>query len=178
MSGYMAVAARLLASAEVADGTGPGDARRPPEAVPPQAEIPGQDGTVLAVIPVPGTGTSLVIVGYSVATPDGGPVPDRAPDTGLVIDRTQRRVWAGQQEIDLTYQEFELLAFLSGHPGVVFSRADLGEQVWQSAFGADSRTVDVHISRLRRKLGPVYGCYIATEYRAGYRFQGPRAPAT
>lgn len=71
-----------------------------------------------------------------------------------------------------------MLAFLSGHPGTVFSRAELGARAWQGEWRADSRTVDVHVSRLRRKLGPAYGRYIATEYRAGYRFQAPGTATT
>ena len=68
-------------------------------------------------------------------------------------------------------QEFELLAFLSAHPATVFSRADLVQRVWQRDFAADSRTVDVHVSRLRHKLGPAYGKYLVTEYRVGYQFR-------
>jgi DNA-binding response OmpR family regulator len=80
-------------------------------------------------------------------------------------------VWADGREIPLTYQEFELLAFLSAHPSMVFSRADLVTRVWQRDFPADSRTVDVHVSRLRHKLGPQYGRYLVTEYRVGYQFR-------
>ena len=52
------------------------------------------------------------------------------------------------EEVTLTFQEFELLAFLSAHPATVFTRADLVQRVWQRDFAADSRTVDVHVSRL------------------------------
>ena len=87
----------------------------------------------------------------------------------------RRRVWTGHGEIALTFQEFELLAFLSAHPATVFSRADLVTRVWAPPDGrnirASSRTVDVHVSRLRRKLGPVYGQCLVTEYRAGYQFR-------
>ena len=88
--------------------------------------------------------------------------------------------------MELTYQEFELLAFLSARPDQVVSRADLLAQVWgqlpkektrpsmrastRASTPAPTRTVDVHVSRLRRKLGPVYGPCLATEYRVGYRF--------
>jgi hypothetical protein len=138
----------------------------------------GGEGTLLAIVPVPGTGTSLAIVGYPVengtlARRDG---VGRAGDAetpaaaGLLLDHDQRRVLANGREIRLTYQEFELLAFLSAHPAIVFSRAELVAKVWQRDFAADSRTVDVHVSRLRRKLGPSYGQYVVTEYRVGYRF--------
>jgi DNA-binding response OmpR family regulator len=146
----------------------------------------GADGMLLAVVPIPGTGTSLAIVGYPVAAPDaagaggaGGAGPDEgaaaadAVRTGLLLDHDQRRVWADGREIVLTFQEFELLAFLSAHPATVFSRADLVERVWQRRFAADSRTVDVHVSRLRHKLGPAYGRCLVTEYRVGYMFRPP-----
>jgi DNA-binding response OmpR family regulator len=138
----------------------------------------GADGMLLAVVPIPGTGTSLAIVGYPVAGPGAAPDEAAAAEaegvrTGLLLDHEQRRVWADGREIVLTFQEFELLAFLSAHPATVFSRADLVERVWQRRFAADSRTVDVHVSRLRHKLGPAYGRCLVTEYRVGYMFRPP-----
>ena len=163
-------------------------------------QIPGADGTLLAVVPIPGTGTSLAIVGYPVApggtvpvgqVPEGlvrdgqalvsaalaGPVGPGAPGrpagkrSGLLLDHEQRRVLVDGAEVTLTFQEFELLAFLAAHPATVFSRSDLVQKVWQRDFTADSRTVDVHVSRLRRKLGPAYGKCLVTEYRVGYQFR-------
>jgi len=144
------------------------------QVLPGRAE-PGADGTLLAIVPIPGTGTSLAIVGYPV---ENGSSPERAGAadlgdaevSGLLIDRDRRRVWADGSEIALTYQEFELLTFLWEHPATVFGRADLVAKVWQRDFEATTRTVDVHVSRLRRKLGPRYGRYLVTEYRVGYRF--------
>jgi DNA-binding winged helix-turn-helix (wHTH) protein len=162
----------------VAADADPSDVGNPPVAGRSQIELPDRDGTLLAVVPVPGTGTSLVIVGYAVASPDARPAPDQGGETGLVIDRMQRRAWADGREIVLTFQEYELLAFLSGHPGTVFSRAELGARAWQGTWRPDSRTVDVHVSRLRRKLGPAYGGCIVTVYRAGYRFQAPGTVST
>jgi hypothetical protein len=138
-----------------------------------------RDGTLLAVVPIPGTRTSLAIVGYPVTAPGGAPdvaaVPGAAEAgearAGLLLDHDQRRVWVDGDEVTLTFQEFELLAFLSAHPSTVFSRSDLVQRVWQRDFAADSRTVDVHVSRLRHKLGPVYGRYLVTEYRVGYQFR-------
>jgi DNA-binding response OmpR family regulator len=152
------------------------------EFVPP----PGRDATLLAVVPIPGTRTSLAIVGYAIrmsGEPEPGPAarePGLAaePASRLLIDHVQRRVWADGVEITLTFQEFELLAFLSAHPATVFSRADLVGRVWHSAatpdrrnVRSDSRTVDVHVSRLRRKLGPVHSRCLVTEHRAGYQFR-------
>jgi hypothetical protein len=148
---------------------------RPGEGLPAAPLSPqGADGTLLAIVPIPGTGTSLAIVGYPVTVP--GVQDDPAPAgpggrTGLLLDHDQRRVWVDGKEIALTFQEFELLAFLSAHPSTVFTRADLVKQVWQRDFAADSRTVDVHISRLRHKLGSLYGRCLVTEYRVGYQFR-------
>ena len=172
----------------------------------PPDDSPGRDGTLLAVVSIPGTGTSLAIVGYAIATspapekpgpekpgpekPGPGPASPgpAAPDTGrshgsrLLLDHEQRRVWTDGREIELTFQEFELLAFLSAHPATVFTRADLIERVWRraiapdgQAIAQDSRTVDVHVSRVRHKLGPRYGQCLVTEYRVGYQFR-PLAP--
>jgi hypothetical protein len=174
---------------------GPEDGRPWDERVPP----PDGDATLLAVVPIPGTGTSVAIVGYVIAAPAADPAPaagraprgnapaaDREPrgtqqaGSGLRLDHLQRRVWVDGGEIQLTFQEFELLAFLAAHPATVFTRADLVERVWHRNLGPDgrpvpqdSRTVDVHVSRVRRKLGPRYGQYLVTEYRVGYQFRPP-----
>jgi hypothetical protein len=142
----------------------------------PAAPLPlqGGDGTLLAIVPIPGTGTSLAIVGYPVTAPgvrNDAPAGGLDGRTGLLLDHDQRRVWVDGKEVPLTFQEFELLAFLSTHPSTVFTRADLVKQVWQRDFAADSRTVDVHISRLRHKLGAWYGKCLVTEYRVGYQFR-------
>ncbi len=152
---------------------------QPPAGEPPPGPVlPGMDGTLLAVVPIPGTRTSLAIVGYPLSAPDEPDAPGTrgspaAADSGsgLLLDHDRRRVRVDGEEVTLTFQEFKLLAFLSAHPATVFSRADLVQRVWQRDFDADSRTVDVHISRLRHKLGPVYGKYLVTEYRAGYQFR-------
>ena len=153
--------------------------------------LPGRDASLLAVVPIPGTRTSLVIVGYAITTsdapepghfaPESGPAasqpqPAAEPASDLLVDHVQRRVWIDGAEVNLTFQEFELLAFLSAHPATVFSRADLVTHVWPDRpdrrnVRRDSRTVDVHVSRLRRKLGPVHGQCLVTEHRAGYQFR-------
>jgi hypothetical protein len=135
------------------------------------------DGTLLAVVPIPGTGTSLAIVGYPVSAPgaavaNGAGRPEAAQNqSGLLLDHDQRRLLVDGREVTLTFQEFELLAFLSAHPATVFSRADLVRLVWRRDFSADSRTVDVHVSRLRHKLGRAYARCLVTEYRVGYQFR-------
>ena len=171
---------------------GPEDGRPWDERVPP----PDGDATLLAVVPIPGTGTSVAIVGYVIAAPapaaparadppkPAGGAAGRAPRgkrpaaSWLRLDHLQRRVWVDGCEIQLTFQEFELLAFLAAHPATVFTRADLVGHVWHRNLGPDgrpvpqdSRTVDVHVSRVRRKLGPHYGQCLVTEYRVGYQFR-------
>jgi hypothetical protein len=186
---------QLLAWSWLSAPPGPQDGRPWDERVPP----PDGDATLLAVVPIPGTGTSVAIVGYVIAAPAADPAPaagraprgnapaaDREPrgtqqaGSGLRLDHLQRRVWVDGGEIQLTFQEFELLAFLAAHPATVFTRADLVERVWHRNLGPDgrpvpqdSRTVDVHVSRVRRKLGPRYGQYLVTEYRVGYQFRPP-----
>jgi hypothetical protein len=186
---------QLLAWSWLSAPPGPQDGRPWDERVPP----PDGDATLLAVVPIPGTGTSVAIVGYVIAAPAADPAPaagraprgnapaaDREPrgtqqaGSGLRLDHLQRRVWVDGGEIQLTFREFELLAFLAAHPATVFTRADLVERVWHRNLGPDgrpvpqdSRTVDVHVSRVRRKLGPRYGQYLVTEYRVGYQFRPP-----
>ena len=80
--------------------------------------------------------------------------------------------------LDLTYKEFELLRFLTQHPGRVFTRAQLLQEVWGYDYFGGTRTVDVHIRRLRAKLGPEYDQLIGTVRNVGYRFdQPPDRPA-
>jgi DNA-binding response OmpR family regulator len=71
---------------------------------------------------------------------------------GVRLDPTARRVWAGDEPVELTATEFDLLAHLLRRPGRVFGRDELLAQVW-GYNGAASRTVDVHIAQLRSKLG-------------------------
>src|SRR5438270_11690531 len=71
--------------------------------------------------------------------------------------------------LDLTYKEFELLKFLAQHPGRVFTRSALLREVWGYDFYGGTRTVDVHIRRLRAKLGPEHEHLIETVRGVGYR---------
>jgi Transcriptional regulatory protein, C terminal len=173
-SGDAAAENQLLDRPRSPDHSGAGPGRAWDEQVPP----PGRDATLLAVVPIPGTGTSLAIVAYAITTSPAGPAASGAElDPALHLDHTQRRAWTDGREIPLTFQEFELLAFLAAHPGTVFTRAELVERVWHRTLAhdgrpvaRDSRTVDVHVSRLRRKLGPRHGQCLVTEYRVGYRY--------
>jgi hypothetical protein len=177
-SGDVAALNRLRQPEPTQEDPGAGPAYPWDEQVPP----PGGDATLLAVVPIPGTGTSLAIVGYVITTSAipaaPSPGPKRSPGHGLRLDHGQRRVWIDGREILLTFQEFELLAFLAAHPATVFTRAELVEQVWRHTLAQDgrpvprdSRTVDVHVSRVRHKLGPRFGQCLVTEYRVGYQYR-------
>jgi DNA-binding response OmpR family regulator len=72
--------------------------------------------------------------------------------------------------LDLTYMEYELLRFLAGHPGRVFTRETLLSRVWGYEYYGGARTVDVHVRRLRAKLGEEHAHLIQTVRSVGYRF--------
>lgn len=88
---------------------------------------------------------------------------------GVVIDEASFSVRVDGKPMDLTLIEFELLKYLMQHAGRVFSRAQLLSEVWGYGYAGETRTVDVHIRRLRAKLGD-RGGLIGTEYGRGYRF--------
>ena len=92
----------------------------------------------------------------------------------LVIDESAYSVKIKGQLIDLTFKEFELLKFLAQHPGRVFSRQQLLQEVWGFDYFGGTRTVDVHVRRLRAKLGPEYENFIATLRNVGYKFVASR----
>ena len=75
--------------------------------------------------------------------------------------------------LDLTYKEFELLKYLAQHAGRVFTRAQLLQEVWGYDFFGGTRTVDVHVRRLRAKLGPDYESLIGTVRNVGYKAVRP-----
>jgi DNA-binding winged helix-turn-helix (wHTH) protein len=74
------------------------------------------------------------------------------------------------RSLDLTFKEFELLKFLAQHPGRVFTRAQLLQEVWGYDYFGGTRTVDVHVRRLRAKLGAENEELIGTVRNVGYRF--------
>ena len=89
---------------------------------------------------------------------------------GITIDPDKYEVYVDGKLVSLTFKEYELLKFLASHPGRVFTRDTLLNQVWsQDYFGGD-RTVDVHIRRLRSKIEDPSHIYIETVRNIGYRF--------
>jgi DNA-binding response OmpR family regulator len=91
----------------------------------------------------------------------------------LAIDTDSYRVTASGRPIDLTFKEFELLRFLASRAGRVFTRPALLREVWGYDFYGGTRTVDVHVRRLRAKLGPEHEHLIETVRSVGYRAAGP-----
>ncbi|MBM7173430.1 winged helix-turn-helix transcriptional regulator [Streptomyces sp. G44] len=123
------------------------------------------------------------MVGYLVLVPAGqepvAAVPPRpearpAPATGPVsVDPVQRSAEVDGRPLDLTYLEFELLAHLVAHPHRVHTRDQLVTTVWGYGHVGDGRTVDVHVARLRRKLGAEHRGTIQTVRRVGYKYAPP-----
>jgi DNA-binding response OmpR family regulator len=91
----------------------------------------------------------------------------------LAIDTDTYRVTAGGRTLDLTFKEFELLRFLASHAGRVYTRPALLREVWGYDFYGGTRTVDVHVRRLRAKLGPEHEHLIETVRSVGYRAAEP-----
>jgi DNA-binding response OmpR family regulator len=97
----------------------------------------------------------------------------------LAIDEPTYTARLRGKPMDLTYKEFELLKFLAQHAGRVFSRAQLLQEVWGYDYFGGTRTVDVHVRRLRAKLGSEYEVLIGTVRNVGYKFvKQPPARAT
>lgn len=92
---------------------------------------------------------------------------------GLTVNISQYTVTYMGRELEMPPKELELLYFLASHPGMVFTREQLLEQVWGYDFFGDSRTVDVHVKRLREKLtgGEALGWSIRTVWGVGYKFE-------
>lgn len=88
----------------------------------------------------------------------------------LIIDEYSYSAKLGSRVLNLTYKEFELLKYLAQHPGRVFTRAQLLQEVWGYDYYGGTRTVDVHVRRLRAKLGSEHEQLIGTVRHVGYRF--------
>jgi DNA-binding response OmpR family regulator len=93
----------------------------------------------------------------------------------LSMNTETYQVFVGGRVLDLTFKEFEVLRFLIQRPGRVFTRGELLTEVWGYNFYGGTRTVDVHVRRLRAKLGPEYEGLIQTVRGVGYRAAEPRS---
>lgn len=103
------------------------------------------------------------------------PVDARISAAGVVIDEASYSVKVNDRPLDLTYKEFELLRFLAQHPNRVFTREQLLSEVWGYDYFGGTRTVDVHVRRLRAKLGDMEQL-IGTVRNVGYRFNSSPEP--
>ncbi|MFD3936371.1 winged helix-turn-helix domain-containing protein [Streptomyces sp. NPDC058611] len=138
--------------------------------------LPGQPPMVGYLVLVPADQQpQIAFAPHAVAAP--APAP-QAPEGGagtsgdapVRIDSAQRTAEVDGEVLDLTYLEFELLAHLVKHPHRVHSRDQLVTTVWGYGHVGDGRTVDVHIARLRRKLGAAHRGAIQTVRRVGYKY--------
>jgi DNA-binding response OmpR family regulator len=144
---------------EVADGAGPAGLTE-------LASRLADEARRLLLADRPGSNVTAAVAISDSPTPAALPA---APGGGLDVDRHAHRVSVDGRPVELSYREFELLAFLAEHPGRVFSRRQLVSSVWNGA-EVGSRTVDVHVRRLRMKLGR-YAAGIVTVRNVGYRYE-------
>jgi DNA-binding response OmpR family regulator len=84
----------------------------------------------------------------------------------------KRKLYIGKTDVELTKKEFEILALLLDNEGTIFSREDILRKVWDDKTIVAERTTDVHITRLRKKMGP-YGKYLKNKSGYGYAFEKP-----
>jgi len=112
----------------------------------------------------------LVLERHAASTADVG---GRLEIGELTIDETTYTARLSGTALDLTYKEFELLKFLAMHPGRVFTRSHLVQEVWGYDYFGGTRTVDVHVRRLRAKLGAEHEAMIGTVRNVGYKFVRP-----
>ncbi|MWC29482.1 response regulator transcription factor [Paenibacillus sp. MMS18-CY102] len=103
---------------------------------------------------------------------ESGKAADHAPGIeigGLLIRTDSRTVAIGGAPIELTPKEFDLLVLLLGKPDRVFTRDELLELVWGIDYDGGTRTVDIHVQRLRKKLGPQHAALLQTVFGVGYK---------
>lgn len=121
---------------------------------------------------LPTTGGSA-LVAVQRRTDDDRPREQDGSGQGVRVDRDHRSVEVGDRQLDLTRREFDLLAYLVEFPRRVHTRRQLFGAVWPPTTEASSRTVDVHVHRLRAKLGPPWADSLVTVRGIGYRWTPP-----
>ncbi|MFF4605376.1 winged helix-turn-helix domain-containing protein [Streptomyces sp. NPDC001339] len=148
----------------------------PPHSLP---VLPGQPPMVgyLVLVPadhattaVPRPAAEAIAKPADPAEPAEPAAPAPTGDAVVRIDPEQRTAHVQGRPLDLTYLEFELLAHLVAHPHRVHTRDQLVSTVWGYGHIGDGRTVDVHVARLRRKLGAEHRSSIVTVRRVGYKY--------
>ncbi len=135
----------------------------------------GMDDVVLNTIgPAELEARMRLAIGRLRAERDAGDPESHVIRSGeVVVDDATYTAKLGSRVLDLTFKEFELLKYLAQHPGRVFSRQQLLQEVWGYDYFGGTRTVDVHVRRLRAKLGPEHETLIGTVRNVGYRFVVP-----
>jgi two-component system OmpR family response regulator len=104
----------------------------------------------------------------------GADVEGRLAFSDLVVDARTREVWRGEQPIDLTATEFNLLAYLVAHARQVVSKAQILDAVWPEGFAGESNIVEIYVSYLRKKVDRYEPPLIHTVRRVGYVLREPR----
>jgi DNA-binding response OmpR family regulator len=115
-------------------------------------------------------------LGIARAVPDQDDAPTEIRAAGVVIDEASYTARVNGAPLNLTFKEFELLKYLAQHPGRVFTRQQLLTEVWGYDYYGGTRTVDVHVRRLRAKLGADHENLISTVRNVGYRLTLVRQP--
>ncbi|MEV8312842.1 winged helix-turn-helix domain-containing protein [Streptomyces sp. NPDC059900] len=139
--------------------------------------LPGQPPMIGYLVLVPAGQEPPVAAGPEPVQPAAvqgqGHGKEQASAGPVWIDSVQRAAQVDGRQLDLTYLEFELLAHLVAHPHRVHTRDQLVTTVWGYGHVGDGRTVDVHVARLRRKLGAEHRQTIQTVRRVGYKYAPP-----
>ena len=134
----------------------------------------GMDDVVLATVgPAELEARLRLAIGRMAAQAGDDPEAHVIKSGGLIVDDVTYIAKFDGRSLDLTFKEFELLKFLAQHPGRVFTRQQLLQEVWGYDYFGGTRTVDVHVRRLRAKLGPDNETLIGTVRNVGYRFVAP-----
>jgi len=113
------------------------------------------------------------------AEESSGPASKPIEIEDLAIDREKRQVLIKGETVELTAKEYELLVHFAGHPGRVYTRGQILDQVWGYGEGTYEHTVNSHINRLRAKIetDPSHPRFIQTVWGVGYKFLDPSVPA-
>jgi DNA-binding response OmpR family regulator len=136
---------------------------------------PYEQAPVPAYEPAPADDPAPALSYEPPATASYESAPDPAHDPGpLVVDRRTRQVWVGDAPVLLTPKEFDLLALLSEDPGAVYSRQQILDRVWDPHYDGPTKTLDVHVAALRRKLG--HPAWIRTLRGVGFRLSVHTGP--
>ncbi|WP_369237659.1 winged helix-turn-helix domain-containing protein [Streptomyces sp. R21] len=142
----------------------------PPHTLP---VLPGRPPMIGYLVLVPADQQPLLPTAVPDQPETAKPSQEAGDDALVHIDTVRRTARVDGQPLDLTYLEFELLAHLVANPHRVHTRDQLVTTVWGYGHVGDGRTVDVHVARLRRKLGAQHRQAIQTVRRVGYKYAPP-----